>query len=245
MANVNQWKTIYGTAHCADDRNIDSIRSDLHSLNEELKTKADEIAIYKRVVALDKAVVKQTTVVAKLRGEHDGLVQRVNEAVQLMEQLPRSLQDSVGAVLQSLCQAHFAAIGTLCEEKLALLAALERQASTHADTAAARQQETEAAARSGVEDIRRGMEALRTLAERTQAESTRRLQEAEEAARCARESLQQCRDDAAATLAAVLQARDEATLAATNSRLLLAGCDSFWGRLRWLLCGNGSVLSER
>jgi len=238
MADILKWDVIEETfGNDADVRNIKSIRGDLEKLNNE---KADAGPIWKRVEEkADGSWVHwlEKDVVTKLRGEHDGLVQRVNEAVQLMEQLPGSLQDRVGAVLQSLCQTHFAAIGTLCEEKLALLGTLERQASIHADTAAARLQETETAARSGVEDIRREMEALRTLAERTQAEFNRRLQEAEEATRRAQESLQQCRDDAGAQLVAVQQARDEAIQAATNSRLLLAGCDSFWGRLRWLFVG--------
>jgi len=207
MANINKWKRIEGKfTDNADFRDIDHIRGDLHSLNEELRAKADADLIDKRVDKMGEASLEAKRIVTKLRGEHDGLVQRVNEAVQLMEQLPRSLQDSVGAVLQSLCQTHFAAIGTLCEEKLALLAALEKQANTHADTAAARQQETVAAARCGVEDIRREMEALRTYAERTQAEFTQ---------------------------------------AATDSRLLHTGCDSIWGRLRWLLCGKSCVLPER
>lgn len=251
MANINQWETIEGRfTDNADFRNINHIRDDLQSLNQELqtkankkdlKTKADEAPIYKRVEEMDEASLVVKKSVAKLRGEHDGLVQRVNEAGKLMEQLPRSLQDSVGSALQSLCQTQFAAIGKLCEEKLALLAALEKQAGTHAGTAAARQQETVAAARSGVEDIRRELEELRTYADRTQAEFTRRLQEAEETARRAQEALHLCRDDAAAKVATVQQARDEATQAATATRSLLAGCDTLWGRLRWMLCGSSSI----
>lgn len=238
MADILKWHVNEGKfGGDADVQDIKHIVGDLRLLNTE---KADAAPIWKRVE--EKADVSwvlwlEKTVVGTLRGEHDGLVQRVNVAEKLVEQLPRSLQDSVVAALQSLCQTQFAAIGNLCEEKLALLTALEKQAGTHASAAAARQQETAAAARSGVEDIRRELEALRTYAERTQTEFTRRLQEAEETARRAQATLEQCRDDAATKLAAVQQARDEATQAATDSRLLLAGCDSFWGRLRWLFVG--------
>ena len=245
MAEILTWTVIEETfGDDADVQNIKDIRGDLSKLNNE---KADAAPIWKRVEEKADAswvLWLEKDVVAKLRGEHDGLVQRVNAAGKLMEQLPRSLQDSVGTALQSLCQTQFAAIGKLCEEKLALLAALEKQAGTHAGTAAARQQETVAAARSGVEDIRRELEALRTYAERTQAEFTRRLQEAEETARRAQESLHQCRDDAAAKVATVQQARDEATQAATDTRRLLAGCDTFWGRLRWLCCGPAAVATN-
>lgn len=245
MANATDtilgWRGPQKTDFGADKQHIWDIRGDLDVLQLRIATKADAGPIWKRVEEkADCSWVNwlEKEVVTKLRGEHDDLARRVKEDRKLLEQLPSKLQISIGEVLQTLCHEQFAAIGKLCEERLALLAALEKQTGSHAVAAAASQQETATAARTGVEDIRRELEALRTFADRTQTEFTCRLQAAEETARRAQASFQQCREDAAAKVAAAQQARDEAAQTATDARRLLAGCETLWGRLRWLLCGT-------
>ena len=244
MANINQWKTIYGNLHCADDHNIDHIRGDLRSLNEELQTKADVGPIWKRVEEkADCTWVNwlEKEILAKLRLDHETLAQgaeaRLRELERLLQELPSELQESVGTALRKLCDEQLSAIARLCDEKLPQLAQLEQQARDHATNSAARKEETAAVAQSGVEAIRRELEALKQFAERTQADFAGRLQAAEAIAQRAQELERKCREEFANQITDAEKARDAAASSAADTQRQLAGCDTFWGRVRWLCAG--------
>lgn len=225
----------------------DNIRGDLDVLQRRIyetrdwcenMTKANAAPIWKRVEEISSWVDwLQKSVVEPLRLEHDALVRRVDEVEALLDKLPSGLRDQVTAIFQKLCQEQLAAIDRLCVEKQGLLAELEQQGRGHAEAAEQHRQETSTIAQQSVETIRQELTALHTYAEKTQQEFALRLEAAVQAQEQASGQLREGQEELARKLVAADAARAAAEHQAAEVRSALAGCDTFFGRVRWLCAG--------
>ena len=125
---------------------------------------------------------------------------------------------------QSLCDTRFGAIEKICAE----IAELEKQTRAHSEAANACERHTIASAQTN-------LDALHKLHE----DFERSREAADHAARNARESWAQACKDATASAEAGRQAFAQAVrLAIAETQSLFEGCDTFWGRLRWLFRGS-------